>query len=116
MRVVSALTADGEERVGLLPLHAGHALQGGEAAPADVHPTLHLRLPEHGTEERDGDDVVLLLGGIHLLGAPEGKRLHLVDNELTGSPSYSSVVLFVFFSIRNLSTESLQNPHSAPEP
>lgn len=86
------LTADREERVGLLALHRGHTLQRVEASAAHVHPALHLRLPEHGAEQRDGDDVVLLLGGIHLLGAPEGRRLDIVDKGLTGSPSYSSIV------------------------
>lgn len=50
MRVISPLTADGEERVGLLSLHTGHTFQSGEPSPADIHPTLHLCLPKHGTE------------------------------------------------------------------
>lgn len=66
------LTADGEERVGLLAGHRGHALQRVEAAAADVDPALHLRLAKEWAEERDGDDVELLLGGVHLLRAPAG--------------------------------------------
>lgn len=66
------LTADGEERVGLLAGHRGHALQRVEAAAADVDPALHLRLAEARAEERDGDDVELLPGGVHLLRAPDG--------------------------------------------
>lgn len=66
------LTADGEERVGLLAGHRGHALQCVEAAAADVDPALHLRLAEERAEECDGDDVELLLSGVHLLRAPDG--------------------------------------------
>lgn len=72
------LTADGEERVGLLALHRGHTFQGIEASPADVDPTLHLRLAKPGAEQGDGDDVELLPGGIHLLGTPGGRRLTLL--------------------------------------
>lgn len=86
------LTADREECVGLLSLHRSHTFQSTEPSPAHVHPTLHLRLPKHGAEQCDGDDIALLLGGIHLLGAPEGRRLCIVDKVLTGSLSYSSVV------------------------
>lgn len=71
----AGLTADGEERVGLLARHRGHALQRVETSAAHVDPALHLRLAEAGAEERDGDDVELLLGGVHLLRAPDdGKR------------------------------------------
>lgn len=68
------LTADGEERVGLLARHRGHALQRVEASAAHVDPALHFRLAEAGAEERDGDDVELLLGGVHLLRAPDSGR------------------------------------------
>lgn len=86
------LTADGKERVRLLSLHRSHTFQSIEPSPADVHPTLHLCLPKHGAEERNGDDIVFLLGSIHLLGAPEGRRLYIVNKRLTGSLSYSSIV------------------------
>lgn len=61
------LTADREERVGLLSLDRGHAFQSAEPSSADVDPALHLRLPKQGAEECDGDYVVLFLGGVHLL-------------------------------------------------
>lgn len=78
------LTADGEERVGLLAGHRGHALQRVEAAAADVDPALHLRLAEARAEERDGDDVELLLGGVHLLRAPDGgEEICTVDKKKT---------------------------------
>lgn len=83
------LTTDRKECVGLLSLRRSHTFQSTKPSPADVHPTLHLRLPKHGTEQCDGDDVVLLLGGIYLLGTPEGRRLHMVDKTLMGSPSFS---------------------------
>lgn len=87
------LTADREERVGLLARHRGHTFQRVEPSPADVDPTLHLCLAKHGAEQSDGDDIVLFLGGIHLLGTPEGRRLDAVDKGLSvGSWSYSSVV------------------------
>lgn len=86
------LTADREECVRLLALDCGHAFQSAEPSPADVDPALHLRLPKHGAKQSNGDDVVLFLGGIHLLGTPEGKRLHTVDKRLKGSPSNSSIV------------------------
>lgn len=92
MCVISQLTTDREECVGLLSLHCGHTFQSIEPSPADVHPTLYLCLSKHGTEQCHSDDIVLLLGGIHLLGAPEGRRLYIVDKRLTGSPSYSSIV------------------------
>lgn len=63
----AGLTADGEERVGLLARHRGHTLQRVETSAAHVDPALHLRLAEARAKERDGDDVELLLGGVHLL-------------------------------------------------
>lgn len=86
------LTADREERVGLLPLDCGHAFQSAEPSSADVDSALHLRLPKQGAEERDGDYVVLFLGGVHLLRTPEGKRSHTVDKRLTGLLDYPSRV------------------------
>lgn len=83
------LTADREERVGLLSLYRGYTFQSAEPSSADVDPALHLRLPKKGAEECDGDYVVLFLGGVHLLRTPEGKRLHTVDKRLTGSLSHS---------------------------
>ncbi len=82
-------TADGEECVGLLSLHCGHTFQSAETSPANVHPTLHLRLPKHGADQCHGDDILLLLGGIHLLGAPKGGRSYIVDKGLAGSGSFS---------------------------
>lgn len=82
----NTLTANGEKCVGLLSLHRGHTFQSSESSPADVHPTLHLRLPKHGAEQCDGDDIVLLLGGIHLLGAPESRTLYSYDED-SGIPS-----------------------------
>lgn len=72
------LTADGEECVGLFSIHCCNTLQSVEASPADVHPALHFCFPKPGAEQGDGDDV-LLLGGIQLLRAPGGRRLHLVE-------------------------------------
>jgi len=82
--VCVCLTADGEQCVGLLPLHRGHALQRAVAAAAHVHAALHLRLAEQRAEQRDGDDVVLLLGGVHLLGAPGGEGGGRITRVLTG--------------------------------
>lgn len=70
----SWLTANGEERVGLLALHRGHALQCTEASSADVDPALHFRFTKHGAEQCDGDYVCLFLASVHLLGAPGGKK------------------------------------------
>lgn len=86
------LTADREERERLLALDRGHTFQSAEPSSADVDPALHLGLPKQGAEQSDGDDVLLLLGGIDLLGTPKGQRLHTVDKRLTGSPSYSPIV------------------------
>ena len=86
------LTTDRKEGVGLLALHRRHTLQSTEPSPADIHPTLHLRLPEPWADQCDGDDVLLLHGGIHLLGAPEGRRLYNVDKRLTGSRSFLTIV------------------------
>lgn len=83
--MIASLTTDREECVGLLSLHCSHTFQSIEPSPADVHPTLHLGLPKRGAEQCDGDDIVLLLGGIHLLRASEGKRLYIVDERVTGS-------------------------------
>lgn len=89
-----SLTTDREECEGLLPVHRCHAFQSIEPSPADVHPTLHLRLPKYGAGQCDGDNIVLLLGAIPLLGAPEEWRLYIVGKGLMGSPSYSSIVSF----------------------
>lgn len=70
----SWLTANGKERVGLLALHRGHALQCTEASSADVDPALHFRFTKHGAEQCDGDYVCLFLASVHLLGAPGGKK------------------------------------------
>lgn len=86
------LTTNGKECVGLLSLHCSHTFQSTEPSPADVHPTLHFRLPKLGAEQCDGDDILLLLGGIYLLGAPERRRLCIVHKELMGSLSYSSII------------------------
>lgn len=88
------LTTDGEEHEGLLSLHRSHTFQRAKPSPADIHPTLHLRLPKHGTEQCDGDDIVLLLGGVHLLWAPEGRRLYIVDKGISRSSNYSAIVYF----------------------
>lgn len=88
------LTADGKKRVGLLAFCCRHTFQSTEPSFADVDPTLHLRLPKHGTKQCDSYDIALLLGGIHLLGTPKGGRLHFVDKRLMGSQCYSSVVPF----------------------
>lgn len=88
------LTTDGKKRVGLLAFCCRHTFQSTEPSPADVDPTLHLRLPKHGTKQCDSYDIALFLGGIHLLGTPKGGRLHFVDKRFMGSQSYSSVVPF----------------------
>lgn len=92
MCVASQLTTDREQCVGLLSLHRGHTFKSIEPSPADVYPTLNLCLSKRGTEQCDGDDIVLLPGGIHLLGAPGCMKLYIVIKYLRGSPSYSSVV------------------------
>ena len=59
-------TADGEQRVGLLPLRARHTLQGvivGVLLAAHVQPALHLA-PAEGRLCNHGDLRGLPLGGI----------------------------------------------------
>lgn len=103
------LTADGKKRVGLLAFCCRHTFQSTEPSPANVDPTLHLRLPKHGTQQCDSYDIALFLGGIHLLGTPKGGRLHFVDKRLMGSQAIHQLSLFG--TLRNPSLKSVQKTH-----